>query len=79
MTSPSINIIDPKEVPIAVLRPARPLLHVLPAVDTILSIGTFPSHSCISLGLYGSVVIVELAVAHLLYLTPYLYLSSDLH
>ena len=48
---------------------------MLPAVDAILSSGTFSSLSCVSLGLCGSVVVVELAVALLLYLTLNLYLS----
>ncbi len=56
------------------------LLHVLPAVDAVLSIDTFSSLSCVSLGLCGSVVaFVELAVVLLLYLTLYLYLSFYLH
>lgn len=36
---------------------------MLLAVDAILSSGTFSSLSCVSLGLCGSVVVVELAVA----------------
>jgi len=61
------------------------LSHVLPAVDAVLSIGTFSSLSCVSLALCGSVVavvelaVVELAVVPLLYLTLYLFLSFYLH
>ena len=61
------------------MREARPfggLLHILPAVDAILSIGIFSSLSYVSFEHCGSVVVVELAIGSLLYLTLYLYFLS---
>jgi len=54
-------------------------LHVLPAIDAILSIDTFSPLSCVSLGLFGLVVVAELAAVLLLCLTLYLYLPFYLH